>query len=315
MSLTYAELVERQKWPLDKKIEYSLSKIWEFGELSQTSPMVSYSGGKDSSVLLWLVRQELPNTKACFIDTRLEYPEIRSFVRNTPNTLTLRPKHRFKNIVSNWGWPMVSKKVSRFVHDLQNPTTKNAATRHLRLTGETLDGTKTLPHYKIPKKWKFMVKQNRFRFSDRCCVFLKESPFSGLKSAQFIGTRADDSQRRKFGYLKNGCNLFGATVTRSTPLAFWTEQDILECIQTHKIPVCSVYGEIRKTLDGLQFSKAKNTGCVFCGYGLQNESHPNRFEKLRETHPNLWKYAVEKLGLKETLSFMRKNTGNDIFCC
>lgn len=191
------ELKERRSWPLEKKIEYSLEKIWEFYNYHDGKTSVSYSGGKDSSVLLWLVRQQFPNVPGVFANTRTEYPEIFKFVRQTPNVKIVYSKWRFKDVIQNYGWPMVSKKVSRFVHDLQNPTERNKKTRILRKTGYTHDG-KWLPKYALPKKWEFMV-DSPFRFSDRCCVFVKEQTIRQVNTAAFVGTMTEDSQRVRIG--------------------------------------------------------------------------------------------------------------------
>lgn len=66
---------------------------------------VSFSGGKDSTVLLDLVRSEYPNVKAVFVDTGLEYPEIRSFVKTFDNVEILKPKKNFKQVIQEYGYP------------------------------------------------------------------------------------------------------------------------------------------------------------------------------------------------------------------
>jgi len=305
------ELKARLQWSLEEKIEYSLEKIWEFYHYHSGNVIVSFSGGKDSSVLLWLVRKQFPDTKALFVNTRVEYPELVKFTLKTPNVSVIYPKYRFDKIIKNYGYPMVSKKVSRFVHDLQNPTVRNEKTRILRDTGYTKDG-RSLPRYKIPKKWRFMV-DSQFRFSDRCCVFLKEIPLHGMKTNAFVGTLANDSQRRLLGYLKHGCNWLGKR-PRSMPLGFWTQNDVVRCIAENDIPVCDIYGDLVQTGDVYEFSKMQHTGCIFCGFGVQFEQRPNRFEKLRTTHPRLHGYAMRKLGIGDVLDFMQKNCNNkDLF--
>lgn len=46
------------------------------------------------------------------------------------------------------------------------------------------------------------------------------------------------------------------------------------------------------------------TGCMWCGFGVHLESSPNRFERMKHTHPKLWEYCMFKLGLKDILDFM-----------
>ena len=52
---------------------------------------ISFSGGKDSTVLLHLVRQINPHCKAYFIDSGAEFPETLQFVSETSNVLTVHP--------------------------------------------------------------------------------------------------------------------------------------------------------------------------------------------------------------------------------
>ena len=73
---------------------------------------VSFSGGKDSTVLLDIVRKNYPNIKAVFFDTGLEYPEIRDFVKTFDNVEWVKPKKTFKEIILKWGYPFISKEVS-----------------------------------------------------------------------------------------------------------------------------------------------------------------------------------------------------------
>ena len=70
---------------------------------------VAFSGGKDSTVLLHLVRSIYPEVPAVFSDTGLEYPEIKAFVRSVENVVWLRPKMSFKEVIEKYGYPVVSK--------------------------------------------------------------------------------------------------------------------------------------------------------------------------------------------------------------
>ena len=76
---------------------------------------VSFSGGKDSTVLLDIVRNLYPSVKSVFVDTGLEYPEIRDFVRTFDNVEWLRPKMNFRQVIEKYGYPFISKEVSECV--------------------------------------------------------------------------------------------------------------------------------------------------------------------------------------------------------
>ena len=88
-------LKQRQSLPLHLKVELSKNRIKQFYEHFDGQVYVSFSGGKDSTVLLHLVRSLYSEVPAVFVDTGLEYPEVRKFVKQTANTITIRPKITF----------------------------------------------------------------------------------------------------------------------------------------------------------------------------------------------------------------------------
>ena len=63
---------------------------------------VSFSGGKDSTVLLHIVRKIYPELSAVFVDTGLEYPEIRDFVKSFKNVKFLSPAKNFATVISEY---------------------------------------------------------------------------------------------------------------------------------------------------------------------------------------------------------------------
>lgn len=113
---TIDDLYQMQSLPLSAKIrmtEYRI-KQWvdRFGE---DGVYVSFSGGKDSTVLLDIARKIFPDIKAVFVDTGLEYPEIRQFVKGFDNVDWVRPKMTFKQVIEKYGYPFISKEVSECV--------------------------------------------------------------------------------------------------------------------------------------------------------------------------------------------------------
>lgn len=73
---------------------------------------VSWSAGKDSTVVLDLARRAFPDIPAVFVDTGLEYPEIREFAKSVPNVTWLRPELPFTKVIERYGYPVISKDVA-----------------------------------------------------------------------------------------------------------------------------------------------------------------------------------------------------------
>ena len=115
---TINDLYQMQGLPLDDKVRMTKRRIAEWvDEFGVDGVYVSFSGGKDSTVLLTIARQMYPDIKAVFVDTGLEYPEIRQFVKTWDNVDWLKPKKTFKQVINDYGYPFISKEVSECVYE------------------------------------------------------------------------------------------------------------------------------------------------------------------------------------------------------
>ena len=303
------QLKQRQGLPLNIKIQLSQRRIRDWiAHWGKDKVYVSFSGGKDSTVLLHLVRSVCPEVKGVFIDTGLEYPEIREFVRTKENIETLRPKKTFPQVLKDYGYPVISKNVSRYVHDLQNPTLNNLRTRETRL-GKTGSAVGTLS-----KKWMKLV-DAPFSCSDECCNVMKKRPVRKYEKENdmkpFLGLMAGESRARNLKFIKNGCNSFDTKYPQSNPMSFWTEQDILKYIVDNKLDYCKVYGEIKKKNKKYTLTGVKRTGCMFCMFGVHMEESPNRFQQMEKSHPVIHNYCINKLGCGKVLNYIGIPFSND----
>lgn len=105
---TKERLRELQALPLERKILITQTRIIEWYTRYKGQVYVSFSGGKDSTVLLTIARQCFPDIEAVFVDTGLEYPEIRQFVKTFDNVTIIRPKMRFDEVIKKYGYPLIS---------------------------------------------------------------------------------------------------------------------------------------------------------------------------------------------------------------
>lgn len=292
--MTNEDLIIMQSWPLERKIRVSQSHIMKWYQHWGGRVYISFSGGKDSTVLLDLARRVYPDIEAVFCDTGLEYPEVRKFVLSHSNVTKIRPEKTFKEVLTEKGYPIGSKKVARMLRTCQNPTDKNEASVRLYRTGIKRDGTRS-KNFKLAKRWLKFIESD-YRASEECCDYMKKAPLKrfGKETGKkpIIGTMAEDSSFRKINWLKTGCNAFSADDPQCKPLSFWMEQDILRYLRITGIPYCSVYGDIKKVDGKLETTGEKHTGCIFCLFGVHLENEPNRFQRLKEIDPAKYNYCI-----------------------
>ncbi len=76
-------------------------------------------------------------------------------------------------------------------------------------------------------------------------------------------------------------------------------------LKKYNLPYCKVYGEIKQDKNGKLYSSGLDrTGCMFCAFGIHLEKEPNRFQRMKNTHPLQYKYCMDKLGLRDILKFL-----------
>lgn len=291
-----------QSLPLEGKINRSLDQLFKWCNYWNYEVYASNSGGIDSTVVTHLAQQVFPQITVAFFNTGLEYDENVEHARSYCNLVERYPDHGYKWVVDNYGYPVVSKKVSRMIWDLRRPLGVNEATKRLHLTGYTRSG-KYSPRHKLPDKWRQLL-HAPFLISNKCCDKMKKEPIhkfekeTGLKP--ITGELADESLDREQEYLKrDGCNAFTGR-PKSTPIAFWTKQDILQYILNNNLPYSRVYGDIIRTPDGLlKTTGEQRTGCVYCMFGVHLEQGGNRFQRMARTHPKLHEIGAKVFKLHE----------------
>ena len=309
--LTYNEVRTRQALPYEIKIRMSETRLREFiGYYGEDSVVVSFSGGLDSTFALAFIRERYPRVKAVSVPA-IECLQNIKLIQKTENVKKVAPRYSQKEIVKKFGFPVVSKKATKSLQALQNPSEKNAKIRNLALTGITSTGRKAKT-YTLAKKWRFLI-DAPFKISNKCCYYMKETPIQNWCKkngyASIVATTVEESKSRLDGYCKRGgCNNFEGQGD-SVPFSFWTRQDILRYIVEHNIEISEAYGEVKQDENGRYYTTgAQRTGCPVCMFGMEgDEPGNNRFQKLYYEDNRRWKQVIFEWGYKEVLDYFIQN--------
>lgn len=327
---TREDLKILQSQDLELKVMLTKQRIREwvtyYGEIGV---YVSFSGGKDSTVLLHIVRELYPDIEAVFVNTGLEYPEIQRFVKTFDIVKILYPPQTFADIIKKYGYPVISKNVSHNVHTARFNPEGNVKKK-------IFDPNKKGQYAMF--KWSPLLDVD-FLIDNHCCLYNKKKPMALYEKetgkVPIIATMATESVMRRDAWLQKGCNAFDGSHIYSAPMSFWTEQDVLQYIYENNIEIASVYGGVTCDDGQLPFIDCEcklcttgehRTGCIFCGYGAHLEKGETRFQRLKRTHPKqydfcinggeydtdgLWKPNEKGLGMGHVFDVINSIYGND----
>lgn len=305
-----------QQQPYYLKIAHARTRVKEFVQdcgINGYDYHVSV-GGLDSITLLLFIRSLGYDPPAISVSS-LEDKSIQA-VHKQLGVISLPPAKREdgtywtkSRILQEFGFPVLSKETASKIELLQNPSPKNATVRHAVITGETGEygGYRKNTRMKMAQKWLNLFggyeNENEgvnyavpdFKVSSKCCYYLKEKPCDDWAkehhSVPFLGLMASEGGRRAKSLAINGCNYWGKSTIRSAPFAIFSRQDLLRLAVELEVPVPAIYGIIEQDENGMYYTtRAQRTGCSFCGFGIQLEKRPHRFDMLRESNPAEWEY-------------------------
>lgn len=310
-------MLQKQSVDYEVKVEMSKARITAFIEEATKRGYNTHVsvGGLDSIVLSYLIRSmgyDIPLVSA----STLEDISIQKVHREL-GCIMVKPLKPKVKILQEEGFPVLSKRIANKINTIANPTEKNKTVRHAIITGECGEQG----HYATDSKMKLPLtylklfggldEEGRklgyqaptdFKVSHKCCYYLKEAPCDNWakehNSVPFLGLMASEGGQRADALEEHGCNYFGKTTARSCPFAFYYHSDVIHLAVDLKVHIPEIYGDvIIEKIDGKEIYRTtgeQRTGCSMCGFGIQLESRPHRFDRLYERNPKEWDFWMNR---------------------
>jgi len=280
----FQQLRALQSLPLEKKIELSEGFITHL-LCDHKHPMVAWSGGRDSTVLLSLILRQKPHVDVAWVNTGVEFPECVRFVQCLANDWQLnlhiaKPEDVFWEIAERYGWPMLGKGGNGYWWSRADRLERQGKTRLAKATRDA-------------------------RISAACCRILKEKPMKKLcRSLEvdciIVGNLVSESRQRFLTWAQKGQWYFSQVEKRYTawPLAWWTREDILEFHRRLNLPHSAIY----------DMGHSRN-GCWPCLMDIRFAD--NKLKVLRQSHPKLWRFLIVDKGLGERIIALKLALSTD----
>lgn len=241
---------------------------------------LSFSGGKDSTVVLALIKQMMDEgtipdgaIPAVYVDTRIELDAIVDFVHWVKdnwysNVEIIKPEKSFGNVIREYGKPMLSKMRSRNINLIQKQRAKRIPLSSRR-SFDYLVGITTSEHQVrlADKNLHFASEQFDIIASSKCCDILKKKPFKNYAiqndvEGYLTGERANEGGARYRNYNqrlaegKNVCTVIQGKITKKAPIIDWDDETLEAFIEKYDIPLSKAYTEY-----GME-----RTGCYLCPF-------------------------------------------------
>ena len=269
MSMSKEEFNSKYFRSPKEKVMMAEIRIEQFYNHFGGKVFLSFSGGKDSQVLGDIIRNmksPYNDIEFVFFDTHNENKSVYEVVERYGATVVSSPLLP-QQVIEKVGYPLFNKEIAHTIDGLQ----RNLA--WTREGGISLRAKERLE--KVKERYSLFI-NSPLHISDGCCNELKKKPSIKFQRETgkypILATLAVESFLRMQAYLRRGaCNSFEGKI-QSTPIAFWSKQDILWYIAQKNLKIADCYGA-KITTHGLLNSKTcelcgvEQTGCMFCGFG------------------------------------------------
>lgn len=227
----------------------------------ENNAYISFSGGKDSTVLSHLIDEALPNNKIprVYLNTGIEYKSVVSFVeRERERDCRIQiifSKQNIKTMLEVVGYPFKSKEHSQKVSYYQNSGMGKTVLNYL--------GQGTKKDFLCPENLKYNFSPEfKIKVSDKCCRKLKKEiadkwAVENKRPIKITGMRKEEGGLRTS---HNTCTVFDeGKLLKFHPLQPITDDFISWYIAERKIELCELY------YPPFNF---KRTGCKGCPFSL-----------------------------------------------
>lgn len=258
---------------------------------------LSFSGGKDSTVLSALVDIACPGNKIprVYANTGIDFNMVRDFVfelKETDNRIIdIKPSIPIKLMLEGDGYPFKSKSHSRYVKRFQDKGLEYKSVRAYLQLEKTLSGKDI--YRPCPKILKYQfTEENKLKISDMCCIRLKEEPLSKWQKENnkiygINGIMRDEGGRREHGT----CLSFGSDkkLRFFQPLIPVTKEWEDWLIDKYNIKICDIYKEPYNL---------PRTGCKGCPFAMKLQEELDTLEKFfpdeRKQCEIIWKPVYDE---------------------
>ncbi len=255
--------------------------------------VISFSGGKDSTVLSKLIDIAIPNNDIprVFINTGIEYKAIVDFVhekmKKDKRFIEIKPSIPLSMIFKKYGYPFKSKEHSQLVHLFQQ-------NGHSKTTLRYYDPPENRKRFGCPKILKYQFEEGtELKISDKCCTKLKKEPFSkwqeeNSKPYKMTGERLLEgglraSHKRCLVIDKN------SKLKKFKPLNPTTNEWIEWFINKYQVELCKLYDEPYNF---------KRTGCLGCPFNIKLQDTLDTLEKTlpleKKKAEAIWKEVYQE---------------------
>lgn len=264
----------------------------KFNKINPKEYYLSYSGGKDSHLLYWFIKEYAPefsNIEVVSCNTYMEHKKIKDRIYKYADKVLLPALKPFE-IKEKYGIPCFSKEQDFYVYYYQNALRKGK--KPSKTIQQKIDGTYDKGFSGISKKTReYVLSENAHKISHLCCYYLKKKPFKDYEKSTgkkaILGVTANESSLRKRQYTscfsKNG---------KFTPLWDLTEDLENAIYKKYNIELPEIYKYICRT------------GCMGCPYGSYKHDTEKELEllskKQRDFITEYFKESYEALGIGET---------------